>query len=62
MNFHLHVSPRRSKSNAPTAMARTPQRYSNPSLSNSNEATKTIGGIREEEQNNKRNTKFLSKI
>jgi len=31
-------------------MARTPQRCSNPSLSNSNKATKAIGGIREEEQ------------
>jgi hypothetical protein len=31
-------------------MARTPQRCSSPSLSNSNKATKAIGGIREEEQ------------
>jgi hypothetical protein len=30
-------------------MARTPQRCPNPSLSNSNKATKAIGGIREEE-------------
>jgi hypothetical protein len=37
-------------------MARTPQRCSSPSLSNSNKATKAIGGIREEEQ--KKNTKF----
>jgi hypothetical protein len=31
-------------------MERTPQRCSNPSLSNSNKATKAIEGIREEEQ------------
>jgi hypothetical protein len=43
-------------------MARTPQRCPNPSLSNYNKTTKAIGGIREEEQNKKRNTKFLSKI
>src|SRR4051812_11509901 len=36
-------------------MARTPQRCSNPSLSNSNKATKAIGGTREEES--KRDTK-----
>ena len=31
-------------------MTRTPLRCSNPSLSNSNKATKAIGGIKEEEQ------------
>ena len=49
-NFHLHVSPRRSQTDAPNAMARTPQRCTDPSLSNSNKATKAIGGIGEEEQ------------
>jgi hypothetical protein len=34
-------------------MARTPERCSNPSLSNSNKAIKVVGGIREEEQNRK---------
>jgi hypothetical protein len=43
-------------------MARTPQSCHNTSLSNYNKATKTIGGIKEEEQNNKGNTKFPSKI
>jgi hypothetical protein len=37
-------------------MARTPQRCSSPSLSNSNKATKAIGGIREEEQRNSQRT------
>jgi hypothetical protein len=43
-------------------MARTPQRCSSPSLSNSNKATKAIGGIREEEQIRRRNTKFLQDL
>jgi hypothetical protein len=41
--LHFHVSPWRTQTYAPNAMARTP-------LSNSNKATKAIGGIREEEQ------------
>jgi hypothetical protein len=43
-------------------MLRTPLRYPSPSLPNSNKATKAIGGIREEEQNRRRNTKLLQDL
>ena len=41
---------------------RTPLRCPSSSLPNSNKATKAIGGIREEEQNRRRNTKLLQDL
>ena len=41
---------------------RTPLRCPTSSLPNSNKATKAIGGIREEEQNRRRNTKLLQDL
>ena len=43
-------------------MARTPQRCSSPSLSNSNKATKAIGGNKRGRTNKRRNTKFLQDL
>jgi hypothetical protein len=43
MNFHLHVSPQRSQTDVHNAMARTPLRFSNPSLSNYTKSKKLFG-------------------